>query len=1550
VIKRRALLWAAIVILAALAVAIWLLVSAGKKALYKAVTANLDQLKSIGIAYGALDVSSDAIFLRDAKALRREDNSVFAEAKTVRLSLPLKGLLKGDYSLKSLDVRISGLRIYPQYDTRGWDVERYIRELPKEKVSALQQVQVSLEDSRIVVKLDGESRKSVQQWLNGLYSRQRSDASLKLIKLLKENRINLASPFGEDLVTGLNYKVEFVPPERMEIAFTGSLSLQPSAKTYSGSVSVDAPVKGKVEFSGGSEHKIKLTADTNEFKPAELGFESSAPKLLDISEAYVKDTSLKLFYGAHGVSLSDAFFTVRGVRMFVGGPAELLLDQASIGNPDGYWGAELSIKKVGGAKPSKLSNSEGANAGAVPIVVETYPNGGFRLTAPRTDLSPFLEDVDGLSVGEASADLALISGEGLSGKLALSGIRYGKKAIPGEVIFDGKAKAQSYNGHAQWHVGSRTLASLQLSGDKRRVRADGALSLRRGDLPSSLLPWKLPSGFISADVQLSGFINPAARSFSGRTQRASLQMTTANMTSRAMFVEYSPRAFKVNAPQVEYSPKGKVTALGKTLRAPKLSATCSANGEFTSKGIRLNASAAGKAMIGRDKVRFRVAGGGPPGNWSFLTSAAGVVDGEPMAVSAKASFARGTLRLADIDLAYAATSLVGSGEYTPRTKRFELIFNAESFPLRRWLPNVPVVNMVSLSGVAHGSLDDPVLRMMLFTDKAVVKAAGREVALYRMSAQCAYSKGALEINNASASVGGEYLFAQGSLGKDRFGITVGSDSCSLPRLAAVLTPELEMNATGEGRLSTRIFGAYGDPKLVLSYEQQGGEIEGNKVGVLRLLGEASGEQITVKEARLTIAGGSIEGSGTQLLHGSGSSSWAFKAVNIPATLFSRLTPALSKLQVTGIISGEAIGEGTGDKPVIQGNFTLSEGRIVNTDIDHAELSFNTREDGINIDNFIAYNADSIVSASGFWGWRAEDTLISLEVPNLDLSLLSALAPVGMQPLSGQAGLNLVVTQDEAGKPQLAGSFQSTSADGLRAGSFAADRVSGKMTIVGRSMRIQEATLQSDGSQLTIDGAMPLPGYDGSLDLAVHAQDFSLETLRPFLKLEDATFAGKATAELQLKGTLKRPLISGFLRAEVTDMSLRGNALDGTLVVTGDFADNLMPDVLVKLYPGSSPSGAISDNYAQISGKVRLSPDARSLEFIDLTADLSSLKYVEVRGLFKGGLDGGLLIEKSGEPQPISITGNIIVRPGSTLQLPNSEKITPLVADLDVNLDFSVNVLPDTWVRYPRRMMDIALGGNLNISGTLKAPIYDGRFLTSKGSLVLLNRIVRLTEPATIIFSSEYGDFPHIFGTAAVELPGILSTTGRELPVEIVPAELPIAPMSEDLTVYFHFVDLPLDSLQNEELQDEKKLEALVIYSDPPLSREALLSYLIGGQGLEVTSTGLQTFIGSEALAFSGSRLSRFLEESLDFKRFEIKALSSDEGTPFYLHVEKELSPDFTVDYLRTFLERIDERQELSGKYYFSQRLGGKTYVELVWRKRGKQEEELVGNVGFSFRF
>jgi hypothetical protein len=444
--------------LAALAAAIWLLAAAGKKAFYSAVRASLDSLTSVGITYKSLDVSGDGILLRGAKAIRREDNTVFAEAKTVRLNLPLRELLKGKDTIKSLDVNVSGLRIYPRYDARGWDVERFVRELPKDKVSALEHVHVALDDSRVVFKLDEQSRKGVQQWLNGLYSKLRSDADQKLLEWLKANKVNLASPFGEDLLGGLLANTELVPPENLEIAFSSIIDAQPVAKTFSGSVNISSPAKGRVEFAGSGTPKIEVTASIEKFKLADLGFTSSDPAILDFSSAELDGVSLKLFYDPRGLKLQELSSGIKGVRFFAGKPAEIFLPEATAIFGEKGWSGAVSLEPVG-----VIRNSSAVKAGAKyrmevqPISVNVDNSGAVSLKATKLALPLFIDDIQGVSADSVTADLSLVPREGMSGKLTLSGIAYAKKSFPGEITLEGRAKTLAYSGHAEWHVGNRTL-------------------------------------------------------------------------------------------------------------------------------------------------------------------------------------------------------------------------------------------------------------------------------------------------------------------------------------------------------------------------------------------------------------------------------------------------------------------------------------------------------------------------------------------------------------------------------------------------------------------------------------------------------------------------------------------------------------------------------------------------------------------------------------------------------------------------------------------------------------------------------------------------------------------------------------------------------------------------------------------------------------------------------------------------------------------------------------------------------------------------------------
>lgn len=1532
--RKRKVLWAALAALLAIAVVVLLLSLAGMKSLRRAVSKALGDIQVGRLEYDELKVTSNGLDLIKPRLLRNVDGSLLAEAAKISLSLPLRDLVKSRAALKSLNADIFSLRICPRFEENGeWDIERILRELPKDKISNLEYIKVNLRDAKVAVNFDEPSRARFRMWLNRLASIQRIDAANDILALLKKNEVVLASPFDEELLVGLLQQVELVPPENLEIAFAGAITSQPQAKTYEARLNITSPFNAEVKVGdSGREGVVTASFKADSIPLASLGVASSDPAVLDISKAVVEQAAFSFTIADGKLAIDKATARMSKVSFAPGTEHEIILADLRLGTDKDGLVAKLRLD-AGGANV----NMRFAAKGAASFEVE------------RLRLNTYIESIRGFTAKEAVATLRSGKNAGeISGELEMAGMSLRGKALAGNVSLSGSAKGDSFSGALGWSANGHNLASLKLSGSPARIRADGTLSLRRSEMPVSLVPVRLPSEFTSADVTLSGFIYPKTMSFDGRTQRVKVRLASGALIGNTVFIQASPKAFHITSPMLEFSPAKPVAAGGMNLGKMKLTASVDAKGSFTGAGIALQATANGKAQLGKDKLRFVMKGGGPAGKWAFSADAGGVFRDDALAASASAKFAGGRIDLSAIQLAYAATSLDGSGYINTRNNRFQLVFNAESFPLRKWLPNVTAVDKAALSGIAQGKLDSPTLELALFTNKLVMNVSGRRIAMRKIHAQCIYEKGALKILQAAASIGGEFVFADGELGKERFGVMLWGDSVSLPVIAAQLAPEVQIAATGDGRLRMRVYGTYKEPQLSFAYAQKGGTLAGEDVGTLDLQAEASLDRVSMQKALLTMGGGVIEGSGEMLLRGRGENSWSVKATDFPVVALGRLTPGLRRLNISGLASGEANGMGTATEPVVQGTVSLHDGEILGAPLDSLELSFNTRPDGVFIDNFTAYNSDSIVTASGFWGKRAEDTLINLEVPNLDLELFSALMPQEFQPMSGEAGMSLVVTQGDSGKPELAGSFQSSGSEGLQAGLFSAERVSGKLSVVGRTLKLQEATVQTNGSQLTVDGDLPLPGYPGSLDLSVHALDFSVETLLPFFNIKDLQLAGKLTTELQVRGTLKRPLLSGFVTSSVNNISYQGNTLNATVSAYAELTDSSIPRVWVKLTPGTAAEAAQQDNNAWLTGSAKLSPDGKKLDTIELAAYLDNLKYVEVKGLFKGGLGGSLAINKAGDPQPISIIGNVSVKPGSTIQLPGMDKVKPFPFAEKTMLQVSLDVMPDAWVRYSPRMMEVALQGQLTLTGSVDEPIVDGSFIASRGSLVLLNRIVRLTEPATIVLSEEYGLTPHLFGTAAVELPGVLETSSQNSAVEILPSDIPLSPMSDDLTIYFGFHDMPLDAMM-----DEENLDAMDMYSIPPLARETLLVYLIGGQGLRFSRSGLRTFLGSEALAFSGSRLSRYLEESLNFSRFEIRALPGNEGTPFYLNMEKEITPDFTVSYLRTFLEPVDEREELGARYYFYQVLGSKSrnaYAEIIWRKRGPAHEEAVANVGFNFKF
>ncbi|MCD6283079.1 hypothetical protein J7J84_05690 [bacterium] len=1559
--KRHKLLWAIALVVVALAVAVLWFMSAGKRALISRISTIARETPLGNLDFQDVETTVRGVVIIEPRLTQPETGRLIAEARKAVLGITLQDLLQSRGEIASITVTIHELRVYPEYTADGhWDLEELLRKAPEEGKGKLRELHIILHDARVKTALDADARENLSSYIESLVAPHRARAGEGLADWLNKTGVNLQPSFADDL-RRLIGSAALEAPDNLELAVDGRLDLGLQRGSVTGDLKLAAPFPGSLKFGWSRETgsgEINLSTSANELRLSGLKWLPLKTSFWDLSDTTANRFELKLALKAESpVKVVAARGQLGGVKLFPHRSHELLLKSGEM-LFDG----------------SVLRSSVDLSAGEAGVYLNSDSSREIAAEVMDLPLHVFVADVDGVSASRLDGNMQVrlpssaLPDLAADGKLELAGVSFHGTELPGSVRLAGNLEGGSASGTVAWLVDGRRLAQGRVSGDSSRLRGDADLKLRRGDIPTALVPREsIPSWIKEVRIELAALFDMEQRSFAGRTSRAEVTMEDGRAEVLAASFELKPGFFLLTMPQLELFPSYPAEAVYRKYAPERVALSASIRGSAESGGWRIRTEGRGNASFAGERVYFDIAGGGSPEHLALEVNSGGVLLDEPLSLSARLSLEPRRLAVSELDIHYASSRITGEGDYAFADSSIRFAYGVSDLPLHLWVPSIPVLDPVDASGVIRGTIHQPVVRVASFSGGIGVDVGGNRISAQDVSLQGVFENGEFCITEGSAQVGGELLFFDGTLGGNRFFLRATADECSLFGMVPRFVPELNFPAAGEGELQLKLHGSYTDPRYKLHYRQMEGSLAGERIGRLELELHGDAGSLEIAKAHLSMGAGSLDAQGAWQFGKEGEDEWSVTVKDFPVAPLAYAYEGLEKLEAAGFVSGQIQRSAGETQTVSQGYFVLEDGVMLGTSVDAAEIAFNIQPAGIYIDKLELSTPEYLISASGFWSREPGETSISVNVPYMDLALLSPLLPENLQPLSGKMGFISEVTRDEAGAPVLVGSFLTADESGLRAGMFAVDSIRGMLEIAHGAIRLKATLVQSDESEMVLDGVVPFPGTSEEFEMAVHAENFSLEFLRPFMKESQWDCSGRFTAELNVGGTWSAPRLTGPVKVELDDIAFNGSVVLAR--VAGDIEldcesrlDDARSDgecvqsakVNMNLYPNGGDTDGTPRNFARVTGSAKLAPDSRELDSVDVSVDLANLDRVEVAGLFKGGLSGSLTVTKSFAAQPISLTGEIAVRPGATLKLPTLAALEPMDYGVEVMLGdydnpLKVTVGSDCWVRYAPLMMEVALNGELMVSGTAGDPRLEGELTAPRGSLVLLNRIVRLTGPATIKVGLEeeydYGRMPHLFGTAAVELPGALASSHGELPVEILPSDLPLAPTEEDLTVYFGFHDMQLDALA-----DEQNFDEINMYSEPPLSRQAIMVYLLGGQALDVSPTGLQTFLGSEALAFSGSRLSRFLEESLDFKRFEIRALSSDEGTPFYINMEKEFAPQFSMSYLRTFLEEVDERQEVSGKFYFDERYGAKTYVELMWRRRGQEQEEIVGNLGFNFRF
>lgn len=1523
--------------------ALVLLLTVGRELLLRRLAA-MDFDTPVGrLAFDDISLHRGSVTLTRPRLEHPDTGEDYLAADEVSIGASWLDMLRNLAGKRSLTVTVKGLDTAVEYRGRGrWSFSEMLEELPEPAESRLETLNLLLSDAAVTLRLTPSALEEINGLIDEKLNQPREEAWSKLTAWLESYDAVLAESFAASLRRA--YRQPLVEVEdSLRVSLEADLTLRPVKQSYEGVIHLKEPVPLSLRLEGRTgSPSFRVEASARSVRLAGLPFIVADAGLWDLSEAAVGQ--FKAVVSSEGsLRLQEFAAELSGLALFPGTASRL--DIKALRGSTGSGGTVIALDGRAGGGPFAVGLDTSSGKGL---------HAGFNLPG----LGVFVASVAGVSAGSlrltAEADWPLaLAGSDVTADVSLTGLSRNGMVLAETV--DARLRRAGGALHAsitaaqsgrEFLSAELAVAGAEVNGTARITAAPSALPQSVKDLHPAIARLK------GADISLKGIVDVDAKRVVGRTQSAVIELTGGTLTSPGVSFDLSTDAATLLAPQLVFRPRWPANAAVPPEHLPsRISASLDLQASRTERGWRLRASSSGRAEIGDERLYFRTYGGGTAGDFTAQATFFGVLGSEPLWASAGASSSDDRIDLA-LAGRYATAAVSLEGTMGRDGSGLLAGYEVKDLSLRPWLGSLIALDPVTACGTVTGTILQPFIHGTAFADRVSATIAGRPLTAYEVSAEYSLAAGRVDLERGCARIGGELINADGWLTADEFSLRLGDDSFSLAGAVDRLYPEFSLPATGDGRLVVNAHGPYASPVVACSYQQQGGSVGGEELREFVVDAEFSSSGLTVHRGAVRLGGGSLKTSGSWRLADGRSSDWTLKLERFPVEPWAEAVPALAKLDLKGGITGEMVSRGSPEVPVVQGKASLENGAVLNTPIDEAILSFNIQPDGIRVDSFQAYNDETIVSASGFWSWKPEDTMIDLYVPYLDLGMLEQLVPDSYRPLSGGVGLIIAVTSDEQGRPALEGSFHSADERGVSVGGIVADSVSGNLRFSSGVLELRDASIASNGSNLYANGVVPVPGLSDTFNLHVSAQDFALGGARPLFPLENIAYAGKLSCELDIAGTLADPLVYGSAKIDLSGLGYRDMLALASLSADIKIDGRTVTGEGAVLRPTNSGGG---NNLARLDiARVQFAPGFGAIEAMDLELDLSALELLEIKGLFKGGLDGRVSVNKEFREQPIVVSGEVAIRPGAMAQLPTLAAAEPVTGPLNAHLDLGLMVRPECWVKYRPLMMEVALHSPepIHLTGTMQQPQVAGRLDVTRGSLLILNRIVRLTEvdePAKIVMQPEYGLAPHLFGTAAVELPGVLRSGRGDLPVEVLPSELPLAPTGEDLTIYFRFHDMPLAALM-----DEQNLDEIDMYSHPPLARDTLLVYLLGGPGLDFTRSGMQTFLGSEALAFTGSRLSRFLEESLDFKRFEVRALSSDltseSGAPFLVNVEKELFPGFTVNYLRTFLSEVDQREEYGGKYYFYERYGGRAFAEFIWRERGQVQGEWVANVGVNIRF
>lgn len=252
---------------------------------------------------------------------------------------------------------------------------------------------------------------------------------------------------------------------------------------------------------------------------------------------------------------------------------------------------------------------------------------------------------------------------------------------------------------------------------------------------------------------------------------------------------------------------------------------------------------------------------------------------------------------------------------------------------------------------------------------------------------------------------------------------------------------------------------------------------------------------------------------------------------------------------------------------------------------------------------------------------------------------------------------------------------------------------------------------------------------------------------------------------------------------------------------------------------------------------------------------------------------------------------------------------------------------------------------------------DGEVLLTRGSLRIYRHIVRLEGGNNRVkFEDTPGEiYPYLYASATLELPRVLSGNETFISTGADVGTNGSGRSNRDLLIFISLVKYPLgptvytcpdhtwvEESEGGKCQVERSkagktekcgndlipkglMDSLELDSEPQLPDEQILAYLVGDVVNVLTGSGsLSQFAEEELQAFGASFISRYIEEQLDLAAFRVGG-TGDADNPYFMDLEKEVTPGFSVTYYRDFFSQTYQSEEYGVKYRILEEISGNRY-------------------------